>query len=145
MGGAELAVDGEDVSLPDTMGYRGMMLSGVPNAAFVIGYTNASWTLKADLTCEFVCRVLNHMRDHGYTRCVPVVDDLSVAPEPFIDFNSGYVLRAIESFPKQGSKPPWKLYQNYARDIVSLRRGSLEDGALQFDRTPVPQRARAVA
>jgi cation diffusion facilitator CzcD-associated flavoprotein CzcO len=131
LGGIDLTVDGEPVSLPDTMSYKGMMLGGVPNLAFAIGYTNASWTLKCDLTCEYVCRLLNHMDAQGVRRCVPRVD-ASVAPEPFIDFNSGYVLRAIQEFPKQGSRAPWRLYQNYARDILALRHGALEDGTMEF-------------
>jgi cation diffusion facilitator CzcD-associated flavoprotein CzcO len=131
-GGLQINVDGQDISLPQTMGYKGMMLTGVPNAAAAIGYTNASWTLKCDLTCEYVCRLLAHMDERGYGSVTPVNNDLTVEPQPFIDFSSGYVLRAIDSFPKQGSKAPWRLYQNYARDIVSLRFGALEDGALQF-------------
>ena len=91
------------------MAYKGMMLSDVPNLAFAIGYTNASWTLKCDLTCEYVCRLLNHMDEHGYRQCTPRQRDPSVKPEPFIDFNSGYVLRAIDKFPKQGSQAPWRL------------------------------------
>jgi cation diffusion facilitator CzcD-associated flavoprotein CzcO len=138
LGGLNLAVDGREVSLPETMGYKGMMLSGVPNCAFAVGYTNASWTLKADLTCEYVCRLLNHMDRHGYRRVTPVNRDPSIEPEPFIDFNSGYVMRSIHLFPKQGSKPPWRLHQNYARDILTVRRGELEDGALEFDRAPQP-------
>ncbi len=132
LGGLELAVDGQDVALPDALSYKGMMLSGIPNFAFSLGYTNASWTLKCDLTCEYVCRLLNHMDAGGFTYCTPVNRDPSVIPQPFIDFSSGYVLRSIDKFPKQGSKAPWRLYQNYARDIVSLRLGSLEDGAMQF-------------
>ena len=108
------------------------MLSGVPNAAAAIGYTNASWTLKCDLTCEYVCRLLNHMDEHGYTHCAPGEPDPSVEALPFIDFNSGYVLRSIDKFPRQGSKRPWRLYQNYAKDIRSLRRGPLEDEAMVF-------------
>jgi monooxygenase len=133
IGGVQLAVDGEDIDLPETMGYRGMMLSGVPNFAISIGYTNASWTLKCDLTCEYVCRLLEHMEDNGYSQVTPVRDP-SVEPQPFIDFSSGYVLRAIDKFPKQGTKAPWKLYQNYARDIVSLKYAPLEDDTLQFSR-----------
>jgi cation diffusion facilitator CzcD-associated flavoprotein CzcO len=140
-GGIQFVVDDREVSLPDTMGYKGMMLTGVPNAAAAIGYTNASWTLKCDLTCEYVCRLLAHMDEQGYASVTPVNNDPSVAPQPFIDFSSGYVLRAIDTFPKQGSKAPWRLYQNYARDIVSLRFGALEDGALQFE----PARADAAA
>jgi cation diffusion facilitator CzcD-associated flavoprotein CzcO len=137
IGGMEIAVDGRDVKLPDTMGYKGMMLSGVPNLAISIGYTNASWTLKCDLTCEYVCRLLNHMDEHGYVQVTPENRDPSVVPQPFIDFSSGYVLRSIDKFPKQGSKAPWRLYQNYPRDIVTLRFGSLEDGTLLFERAPV--------
>jgi cation diffusion facilitator CzcD-associated flavoprotein CzcO len=137
LGGMQLAVDGREIELPDTMGYKGMMLSGIPNLAIVLGYTNASWTLKCDLTCEYVCRLLNHMDAHGYKQCVPENSDPSVAELPFIDFSSGYVLRSIDKFPKQGSKAPWRLYQNYARDILSLRRGAIEDGALRFSRSGV--------
>jgi len=131
IGGVQLAVDGQEIALPDTMGYRGMMLSGVPNFAVSIGYTNASWTLKCDLTCEYVCRLLVHMEDNGYGQVMPVRDP-GVEPQPFIDFSSGYVLRAVDRFPKQGSKAPWKLYQNYARDIVSLRVAPIEDDSLEF-------------
>jgi monooxygenase len=132
LGGMEIAVDGQDIALPDTMGYKGMMLSGVPNLAVSLGYTNASWTLKCDLTCEYVCRLLAHMDERGLGTVVPVNHDPSVEPVPFIDFSSGYVLRSIDKFPKQGSKAPWRLYQNYARDIVSLKFGAVEDGALEF-------------
>ncbi|HWX45168.1 MAG TPA: NAD(P)/FAD-dependent oxidoreductase [Solirubrobacteraceae bacterium] len=132
LGGMRIAVDGRDVELPQTMSYKGMMLSGVPNLAMALGYTNASWTLKCDLTCEYVCRLLNHMDAHGYRLCTPQNRDPSVAPQPFIDFSSSYVLRHIEEFPKQGSKAPWRLYQNYALDILSLKFGAIEDGAMQF-------------
>ena len=132
VGGIDLAVDGEPVVLPEKMGYKGMMLGGVPNLAFAVGYTNASWTLKCDLTCEYVCRLLNHMDEHGYLQCTPVNRDPSVTPEPFIDFTSGYVLRSIDQFPKQGSKSPWRLHQNYPRDILAVRFGRLEDGAMEF-------------
>ena len=132
VGGIDLAVDGEAVVLPEKMGYKGMMLGGVPNLAFAVGYTNASWTLKCDLTCEYVCRLLNHMDEHGYLQCTPVNRDPSVTPEPFIDFTSGYVLRSIDQFPKQGSKSPWRLHQNYPRDILAVRFGRLEDGAMEF-------------
>ena len=143
LGGMELSVDGREVQLPKTMGYKGMMLSGVPNMAASIGYTNASWTLKCDLTCEYVCRLLNHMDEHGYRQATPQNNDPSVREEPFIDFTSSYVLRAIDRFPRQGSKAPWRLYQNYARDIVALRHGKLEDGALVFSsaaRDAAPER-----
>ena len=132
LGGAQLVVDGRQVELAKTMSYKGMMLSGVPNMAMSLGYTNASWTLKCDLTCEYVCRLLNHMDEHGYRQCTPRNRDPSVTELPFIDFSSGYVQRSIDSFPKQGSKAPWRLHQNYALDILSLRHGSIEDGAMEF-------------
>jgi monooxygenase len=138
LGGAQLLVDGREVELPKTMGYKGMMLSGVPNMAMALGYTNASWTLKCDLTCEYVCRLLAHMDVHGYRQCVPQRNDPSVAELPFIDFSSGYVQRSIDQFPKQGSKEPWRLRQNYPLDILSLRRGAIEDGAMQFSRAGSP-------
>jgi monooxygenase len=134
LGGIQLTVDGRDIDLAQTTSYKGMMLSGVPNFAFALGYTNASWTLKCDLTCEYVCRLLNHMDEHGLTRCMVREPDPSVEQLPFIDFSSGYVLRSIDRFPKQGSRAPWRLYQNYARDIVSLKYGSLEDEAMEFSR-----------
>jgi monooxygenase len=137
MGGTEFVVDGKEVEIPQTMGYKGMMLSGIPNMALALGYTNASWTLKCDLTCEFVCRVLNHMDAHGYRQVVPQRDP-SVAERPFIDFTSGYVLRSIDSFPKQGDRAPWLLRQNYPLDYMSLKRDPLEDGALRFSRAGSP-------
>jgi monooxygenase len=134
LGGLEIVVDGEQVDVSKTMGYKGLMLSGVPNAAAALGYTNASWTLKCELTCEYVCRLLNHMHAQGYRKVVAVNRDPSVTPQPFIDFSSGYVLRSIDKFPKQGSKPPWRLYQNYPRDILALRYGEVDDEALEFSR-----------
>ncbi|RZI91621.1 MAG: NAD(P)/FAD-dependent oxidoreductase, partial [Variovorax sp.] len=108
------------------------MFSGVPNFATALGYTNASWTLKCDLTCGYVCRLLNHMAADGYRQCTPVNDDPSLAAEPFIDFSSGYVQRALHLMPRQGARAPWKLYQNYARDLASLRWGRLDDGVMRF-------------
>ena len=131
-GGMKLVVDGEEIELNKKIGYKGMMLSGVPNFASALGYTNASWTLKCDLTCEYVCRLLNHMEKHGYQVCTPRQNDPSVEAAPWIDFTSGYVQRAIDTFPKQGSRRPWKLYQNYALDIVSLRFGRIDDGVMQY-------------
>jgi hypothetical protein len=116
------------------MTYKSMMLSDVPNFAFAIGYTNASWTLKVDLTAEFVCRLLNHMDEHRYTVCVPERDP-DVDEEPILDFTSSYVLRAIDKFPKQGARAPWRVHMNYFRDLVTLRFGSLDDGAMRFSRT----------
>ena len=132
LGGVQLAVDGREVEPGKTLSYKGLMLTGVPNMAFSIGYTNASWTLKCDLTCDYVCRLLNHMDERGYVSCVPECRDPSVAEEPIIDFTSGYVLRVLDQLPKQGSKRPWRLHQNYPLDLRELRYGQLEDGALQF-------------
>ena len=134
LGGIRLVVDGEEVDVPGRMAYKGMMLSGVPNCAFTVGYTNASWTLKADLTSEYVCRLLAHMDAHGYRRCMPQVTDPSVTEQPLLDFTSGYVQRSLDRFPKQGSKEPWKLRQNYAFDIRTIRRGAIDDGSMQFSR-----------
>ena len=132
LGGMELVVDGDPVDLPRTMTYKGMMLGGVPNCAFTVGYTNASWTLKADLTSEYVCRLLAHMDAHGYAKSVPVLDDPTVVEQPLLDFTSGYVLRSLDQFPKQGSKEPWKLRQNYVFDLRSIRRGPVDDGTMRF-------------
>jgi monooxygenase len=135
LGGMQVAVDGRDVELSKTMAYKGMMLSGVPNLAIVFGYTNASWTLKSELTCAYVCRLLKHMDEHGYRQCRPSKPDPSIAEQPFVDFSSGYVVRSIDQFQRQGSKAPWRLYQNYALDIMSLRFGAIEDGAIEFSPT----------
>ena len=132
VGGVELAVDGEVVDLPSTLTYKGMMLDGVPNFAFAVGYTNASWTLKCDLTSQFVARLLRHMAEHGYTRVAPRRDP-AVPEEPLLDFTSGYVLRAVEALPHQGTRFPWKLYQNYIRDLWLLGRGRL--GGSELERT----------
>jgi cation diffusion facilitator CzcD-associated flavoprotein CzcO len=133
LGGMKLAVDGREVDLAQTMTYRGMMLSDVPNLALTTGYTKASWTLKCDLTCAYVCRLLNHMAAHGYTVCTPRRDP-AVAELPFNDFSSGYILRALDRFPRQGDRTPWRLYQNYLLDILSLRFGRIEDGVLELSR-----------
>jgi monooxygenase len=132
LGGAEFVVDGKPVELPKLMSYKGMMYSDVPNLAFAVGYTNASWTLKCDLTCEYVCRLLNLMDRKGYRVCTPRRNDPTVTPEPWVDFTSGYVQRAAPKMPKQGSKRPWRLYQNYALDILMLHFGKLEDGTMEF-------------
>ena len=127
-------VDGKNISLPDTLGYRGMMLSDVPNFALAAGYTNASWTLKCDLTSKYVCRLLKHMDKHGYHYCVPRNNDPELQRVDFLDLASGYVERAIDKFPKQGHKSPWRLYQNYLWDIISLRFSAMRDKALEYGR-----------
>jgi monooxygenase len=130
-GGAELVVDGEPVHLPDTMAYKGMMLSGVPNLVYMIGYTNASWTLKVDLVAEYVVRLLRHLREHGLGVAVPERDP-EVEEAPFLDFGAGYVQRSIDELPKQGTRAPWRLAMNYAIDAVSLRRSRVDDAAMRF-------------
>ncbi|MCA1402033.1 NAD(P)/FAD-dependent oxidoreductase [Bradyrhizobium sp. BRP56] len=132
LGGLEINVDGARVDLSKTMNYKGLMYSGVPNLAAAFGYTNASWTLKCDLTCEYVCRMLNHMKAHGYAQVTPRRNDPDVTELPWVDFSSGYIQRAAARFPKQGSRRPWRLYQNYALDIMTLRFGSLKDEAIEF-------------
>ena len=132
--GMQLVVDDEPVDLPKTLVYKGMMFSNVPNLAFAIGYTNASWTLKCDLTAEYVCRLINHMDQHGYTTCTPRVNDPNIEDEPVIDFNSGYVLRALPTLPRQGSKTPWRLHQNYVKDLSMMRFGRVDDGTMEFGR-----------
>ena len=124
-------VDGQAVVAGDRFAYKGMMLSGLPNMAMAFGYTNASWTLKADLTAGFVCRLLKHMDRQGYRFVCPQSDD-ALTPQPFLDFTSGYVVRATERLPKQGPNSPWRVHQNYLLDLLALRFGRLEDGVLHF-------------
>jgi len=134
LGGAKLTVDGRAVDPAKTFIYKGMMYSDVPNLASVFGYTNASWTLKADLVCEYVCRLLNRMDRGGFRQCTPRNGDPTLKEEPWVNFSSGYIQRALAKQPKQGSKRPWKLYQNYALDLLSLRFGSMRDKAMVFSR-----------
>ena len=136
LGGVAITVDGKPVDPAKTFNYKGLMYSGVPNLASSFGYTNASWTLKCDLTCEYVCRLLNFMKRHGYAQCTPRLSDPSMPAEPWIDFSSGYVQRTLHKFPKQGSKAPWKMPQNYARDIMTLRFGRIDDGIMEFSNPP---------
>ena len=131
-GGLELSVDGRPIDSAQLVSYKGVMFGGVPNFASVFGYTNASWTLKCDLTCEYVCRLLNYMKKRGYVQCVPQNTDPTVTEEPWIDFSSGYVQRSLHKFPKQGSRAPWKLRQNYALDIMMLKFGKVDDGVMKF-------------
>ena len=143
LSGLQVNVDGERIDPARTLAYKGMMYSGVPNLASSFGYTNASWTLKCDLTCEYVCRLLNHMKKRGHRQCTPRKTDPSVTGEPWIDFSSGYFQRSLQKFPKQGSRAPWRLHQNYARDLLTLRFGRLEDGVMEFSNPPLPRAATA--
>jgi monooxygenase len=132
LGGLEVTVDGRQIDFSKTLAYKGMMYSEVPNMASVFGYTNASWTLKADLISSYVCRLLKHMDSTGARYCIPRLPNGEVVAMPWIDFSSGYFQRAQHILPKQGSAHPWKLYQNYVVDILTLKFGSVRDGAMEF-------------
>jgi cation diffusion facilitator CzcD-associated flavoprotein CzcO len=132
LGGIEMEVDGEPVDLARRVVYKGAMLSGVPNMAMALGYTNASWTLKADLVSDYVSRLLHHMDDHGYRYCTPVEPDPDIPRVPALDLKSGYVMRSIDSLPKQVHQAPWRLHQNYALDIGLFRRSELDDDGIEF-------------
>jgi len=134
LGGLEVEVDGRAVNLTETFAYKGMMCSGVPNMALSLGYTNASWTLKADLTAEYVCRLLKHMDRRGYAYCSPRVDDPSMETASMLALDAGYVKRGRHRFPKEATVAPWKLHQNYALDVLALRYASVQDGVMQFRR-----------
>ncbi len=132
LSGMTVHVDGQEVKPADTMTYKAMMFRDVPNMAVSFGYTNASWTLKSDLTGEYVARLLGHMKRNQYLRCTPRQNDPDVHEIPFLDFSSGYVTRASANLPKQGSKVPWRLDQNYALDILNLRYSKVDDGIMEF-------------
>ena len=132
LGGMQLLLDGKPVDLSQKLYYKGAMVEDVPNMAMVFGYTNSSWTLKADLIAEYFCRVINHMDDKGHQQCVPRNTDPTMQREPFLNMSSGYIQRALSKVPQQGAHQPWHLYQNYARDFASLRLSRLHDKALTF-------------
>jgi cation diffusion facilitator CzcD-associated flavoprotein CzcO len=134
MSGVQLVVDGAPVELSQTISYKGMMYSDIPNLASALGYTNASWTLKCELTAQYICRLLNYMDRHGYTQCTPRRQDATIAEEPMLNLTSGYVQRAIDRLPRQSSRKPWKIYQNYLRDLLSVRFGRVDDRTMEFRR-----------
>ena len=142
-GGAAIMRNGVAIDLNDTMAYKGMMLTHMPNMAFTIGYTNASWTLKADLVSEFFCRVLNYMDARGYDTVEPTHPGNSVEERPLMDFTPGYVLRALDYLPKAGHVAPWRLKQNYLLDLRLIRRGKVDDEALKFSKQPASVGASA--
>jgi monooxygenase len=119
------------VHLPNTVAYKSMLLSGVPNFAFVFGYTNSSWTLKVGPLCEHFCRLLGHMDDNGYNICRPEVDP-GMATRPLLDFSAGYVRRAVDAFPRQGDGGPWQMVMDFRRDVEVLRNGPVVDDNLRF-------------
>jgi cation diffusion facilitator CzcD-associated flavoprotein CzcO len=144
MGGVALTVDGRPHELKQSLSYRGCMFTDIPNLAYSFGYFNASWTLKADLIAQFVCRVLRTMDEKGTSRCLPRRAD-GVVEEPFVDFSSGYVKRALDRMPRQGDKRPFRVYQNYMKDFFQLRFGPVDDGVLDLSRPSArpPQQAGA--
>ncbi|MET0995160.1 MAG: NAD(P)/FAD-dependent oxidoreductase, partial [Mycobacterium sp.] len=135
-GGAPITIDGEEADLTKAMAYKGMMLSGLPNFIYTVGYTNASWTLKADLVSEFGCRLLNHMDANGYDTVVAEHPGNSVDERPFMEFTPGYVLRSLDVLPKQGSRTPWRLNQTYLLDTRLIRHGKIADEGLHFAKHP---------
>ncbi len=139
LGGIDVTVDGDKVEIPDKLAYKGMMLQDVPNFAMAVGYTNASWTLKADLTCEYVCRLLNAMRERGLRQCTPRNRDASVTPSPLLGLEAGYILRSADRFPKQGNRFPWQVHQSYLRDYRAMKMSKVDDDAMEFS-NPVPAR-----
>ena len=137
MSGLRLEVDGAPVALGKTLAYRGLMYSGAPNLASSFGYTNASWTLKCELIAQYICRLLSYMDQHGYAQATPRRPVEPIEELPGVNLTSGYVRRALDALPRQGTRAPWKSYQNYALDVWNFRLSPLEDGALVFS----PQRA----
>ncbi len=145
MGGMQIVVDGKTVKLPDTLGYKGMMLSDVPNFVLAAGYTNASWTLKCDLTSEYVCRMLNHLDRHSLDYCVARNNNPNLERVAFLDLASGYVDRSIDQFPKQGKVSPWRLQQNYLLDILSLRFSRMRSDEMEYGRATAAQESGSKA
>lgn len=144
IGGIEVTVDGEEVDVSERYAYKGMMLEGVPNMAMAIGYTNASWTLKCDLTCNYVARMLNHMRATGLRQATPHNDDASLTAVPLLGLTSGYVTRSENRFPKQGTKFPWQVHQSYLADYRAMKNTAVDRDAMVFSNA-APKGAENVA
>ena len=132
LGGIVPKIDGEAISLPECVTYKGMLLSGVPNFAIAVGYTASSWTLKIGLLCEHFTRLLNHMEEHGFTQCTPVADP-NMETQPLLNFGAGYIQRSLEQLPRQGMQFPWSMSFNYAQDVKIFRKGRVDDPALKFE------------
>jgi cation diffusion facilitator CzcD-associated flavoprotein CzcO len=135
-GGIRFRIDGTIIEPRQCLTYKGLLLSNVPNCAFCVGYTNASWTLRAELSSMYVCRLLNHMDRHGYTQCVPRCNTSTIQTQPLLSLTSGYIQRGSSLFPKQGVQAPWVLHQNYLRDLLSLYFGRVDDGTMVFSKSP---------
>jgi monooxygenase len=136
MGGVQLVVDGVPVDLSKALIYKGAMYRDIPNCISTFGYTNSSWTLKCELIARYVCRLLKYMDRHAYTQCTPRQLDHSIVEEPMMALTSGYVQRAIDTMPRQSSRKPWRMYQNYLRDLLSLRFSAVNDGTMEFTLRP---------
>ena len=132
---------GKPVIFGEKINYKGVMFSGIPNLGMTMGYTNASWTLKADLTSEYICRLVNFMDTNGTPIATPTLPaESSLKTEPMLDFTSGYVQRAIKDLPKQGDHKPWRLNQNYPKDIINLRYKSVDDDVMVFSKAAAPKK-----
>jgi monooxygenase len=145
LGGVQVQVDGAPMLLHQKVTYKGMMYNDVPNLATSFGYTNASWTLRADLTCNYVCRLLNHMDKTHTQMCTPRLRDAAMATKPWVNFSSGYFQRAVNILPKQGDKKPWTQSQNYTVDLMMLKYGALDDGVMEFAKAKAAAPALALA
>ncbi|MEQ3697307.1 MAG: NAD(P)/FAD-dependent oxidoreductase [Pseudomonadales bacterium] len=132
MGGVDIIIDGKPIDFPNTVTYKGAMLSGVPNFCFAVGYTNASWTLKIGLLCEYFCRVFNHMEAQNFSKCVPEVPTKNFPTSPLLDFSAGYVQRSLHLMPKKGESVPWDMSMNYGPDVKFFREGRIDDEFLVF-------------
>jgi cation diffusion facilitator CzcD-associated flavoprotein CzcO len=131
-GGTEISLDGAPLDVSSRLAYKGMMLEGVPNAAMAVGYSNASWTLKTELTCDYVARLLNHMRERGARVAAPMNGDGQAAGGSVFGLQSGYLLRVADRLPKEGTKFPWQVHHNYIRDYQVMKRGAIDDGTMVF-------------
>ncbi|MGI9125879.1 MAG: FAD-containing monooxygenase EthA, partial [Mycobacterium sp.] len=131
-GGITVSVDGEPKNPNGCLVYKSFMVSDIPNFAFAFGYTNSSWTLKVDLICEHLCRLMSYMDQHGYTTVTPVCDDPNIQTRPMLDFPAGYIQRAVDTFPMQGTTGPWTVEMNFKADYARLRKGRVDDSALRF-------------
>ena len=138
IGGIEVTVDGEKIDVPSKLTYKGMMLQDVPNFALALGYTNASWTLKAELTCDYVCRLVNHLHETGNRQCTPRATGADVSDDPVFNLSSGYVTRNLDKLPKQGKSFPWQTHHSYLADYRAMKRKPIVDGAMVFS-NPAPR------
>ena len=134
LGGVQILLDGTAIESTKRLSYKGMMLRGVPNFSFTLGYSNASWTLKCNLVAEYVCRLLNFMNEHSYDCAIPFGHEPAIVADPAINLNSGYIRRGIELLPKQGSTRPWRFHQNYFLDLRDLKWSTVDDGTMEFTR-----------